>query len=222
MGDRLRALSRHWPILLPIAFECVLLHAWLSTGLVIGSDWVRRSHDELLSYFPWPHAWSGAQQIGENQEVYMTYFPIFAVCGLIAKMGGSWELAERICYLWPYLILAVWGSYALGYRLTGSPIASAAGSFVFIASTWTVALVERGGIPSIVAAAIIPFIAIAALAFIDKPTPRRGIALSALFVVQVAYDLRYVYIALVLCAIILVDRLIKDGSLRRLRIAVPG
>ncbi|HEY5096215.1 MAG TPA: hypothetical protein VII69_13970 [Candidatus Eremiobacteraceae bacterium] len=222
MLDRFRGLSRHWPILLPIIFECVLFHAWLSSGLVIGSDWVRRSHDELLSFFPWPHAWSGAQQIGENQEVYMTYFPIFAVCGLIAKMGGSWELAERICYLWPYLILAVWGSYAFGYRLTGSPIASAAGSFVFIASTWTVALVERGGIPSIVAAAIIPFIAIAAFAFVDKPTPRKGIVLSALFVVQVAYDLRYVYIALVLCAIILVDRLIKDGSFRRLRLAVPG
>jgi len=141
MGDRLRALSRHWPVLLPIAFECVLLHAWLSTGLVIGSDWVRRSHDELLSYFPWPHAWSGAQQIGESQEVYLTSFPIFALCGLIAKLGGGWELAERLCYLWPYLILAPWGSYALGMRLTRSPIASAAGSFIFIASTWTIALI---------------------------------------------------------------------------------
>jgi len=222
MVDRIRTLSRHWPILLPIAFECVLFHAWLGSGLVIGSDWVRRSQDELLSFFPWPHAWSGAQQIGENQEVYMTYFPVFALCGLVAKMGGSWELAERIFYLWPYLILSVWGSYALGYRLTRSPIASAAGSFVFIVSTWTIALVERGGIPSIVAAAIIPFIAIAALAFVDKPSPRKGVMLSALFLVQVAYDLRYVYIAIVLCAIIVIDRLIRDRSLWRLRLAVPG
>jgi hypothetical protein len=222
MLDRFRSLSRHWPILLPIAFECVLFHAWLGSGLVIGSDWVRRSQDELLSFFPWPHAWSGAQQVGENQEVYMTYFPVFALCGWIAKFGGNWDLAERICYLWPYLVLSVWGSYALGYRLTRSPIASAAGSFVFIVSTWTVALVERGGIPSIVAAAIIPFIAIAALAFFEKPSPRKGIVLAALFFVQVAYDLRYVYIAIVLCAIIGVDRLIKDGSFRRLRLAVPG
>ena len=222
MLDRLRSLSRHWPILLPIAFECVLFHSWLGSGLVIGSDWVRRSQDELLSYFPWPHAWSGAQQIGENQEVYMTSFPIFALCGLIAKLGGTWELAERLCFLWPYLILAVWGTYALGYRLTRSPIASAAGSFVFIVSTWTVALVERGGIPSIVAAAIIPFIVIAALAFIDKPSPRKGIVLAALFLVQMTYDLRYVYIAIVMCAIIGIDRLIRDGSLRRLRLAIPG
>ncbi|HEY7980616.1 MAG TPA: hypothetical protein VID19_03965 [Candidatus Eremiobacteraceae bacterium] len=222
MLDRFRALSRHWPILLPIAFECVLFHAWIGSGLVIGSDWVRRSQDELLSFFPWPHAWSGAQQIGENQEVYMTSFPIFALCGLIAKLGGGWELAERLCYLWPYLILSVWGSYALGYRLTRSPLASAAGSFIFITSTWTVALVERGGIPSIVAAAIIPFIAIAALSFIDKPSPRKGVLLSALFLVQMTYDLRYVYIAIVLCAIIGIDRLIRDGSLRRLRLAVPG
>ena len=222
MRDRLRSLSRHWPILLPIAFECVLFHAWLGSGLVVGSDWVRRSQNELLSYFPWPHAWNGSQQIGENNEVYMTSFPVFALCGLIAKLGGSWELAERVCYLWPYLILAVWGSYALGLRLTRSPIASATGSFVFIVSTWTVALVERGAIPSIIAAAVIPFIAIAALAFIDKPSPRKGIALSALFVVQMAYDLRYVYIAIVFCAIIGIDRLIRDGSLRRLRVAVPG
>jgi hypothetical protein len=199
-----------------------LFHAWLGSGLVIGSDWVRRSQDELLSYFPWPHAWNSAQQIGENNEVYMTSFPIFALCGLIAKLGGNWELAERLCYLWPYLILSVWGSYALGYRLTRSPISSAAGSFVFIASTWTVALVERGGIPSIVAAAMIPFIAIATLAFIDKPSARTGVMLSAMFLVQMLYDLRYVYIALVLCAILFIDRLIKDRSLRRLRLALPG
>lgn len=218
----LRTLRRHWPVLLPIAYVCVLFHGWLGGGLVIGSDWVRRSQDELLSYFPWPHAWNSAQQIGENQGVYLTGFPVFALCGLIARLGGSWELAERLCFLWPYLILSVWGSYALGYRLTRSPIASAVGAFVFIASTWTIALVERGGISSIVAAAIMPFIAIAALGFVSKPSVRGGVLIAALLLAQIAYDLRYVYISLVLCAIVGIDRLIRDRSLRRLRLATPG
>ncbi len=218
----LDALRRHWPVIVPVVFECVLFQAWLHPGLVIGSDWARRNHAELLSWFPWPHLWNAAQQVGENNEVFMSFFPVFAVCGLLAHLGFDWPFIERVCFLWPYLVLAPWGSYALGYRLTRVPVAAAIGSFVFIVSSWTVALVERGGIPSIVAACGLPFVAIAAMRFIQRPTPRRALALAGTFMLIMVYDLRYDYIAVVLCVILAIDALVRERSLARLRVAGPG
>jgi hypothetical protein len=213
----LKQLRRHWPLVLPAILALAVFHAWVTPGLVLGSDWVRRVPDELNAFFPWPPAWNGAQQLGETNEVYLFEFPLFSLMGLFSRLHVSWSVIERVFFLWPYLVLGVAGPYALAIRLTRSPFASAVAASICVVNTWVLMATERGAIPSLIAAALIPLFMLMVLNFIERPTPRRGLAIGLVLTVLLIYDLRYVYISVIMALIFAVEQLCRDRSLARLR-----
>jgi hypothetical protein len=213
----LKLLRRHWPIVLPAILALAVFHAWVTPGLVLGSDWVRRVPDELNAFFPWPPAWNGAQQLGETNEVYLFEFPLFSLMGLFSRLHVSWSVIERVFFFWPYLILGVAGPYALAMRLTRSPFASAVAASICVVNTWVLMATERGAIPSLIAAALIPLFMLMTLNFIERPTVRRGLGIGLVLTVLLIYDLRYVYISVIMALIFAVEQLCRDKSLERLR-----
>lgn len=218
----LKLLRRHWPIILPAILTLGVFHAWVTPGLVLGSDWVRRVPDELNAFFPWPPAWNGSQQLGETNEVYLFEFPLFSLIGLLSKLHVSWSVIERVFFFFPYLVLGVAGPYALAVRLTRSPFASAVAASICVVNTWVLMATERGAIPSLIAAALIPLFMLMTLNFIERPTVRRGLAIGLVLTVLLIYDLRYVYISVIMALIFAVEQLCRDKSLERLRrAAVP-
>ncbi|MGB6061552.1 MAG: hypothetical protein WBG27_07620 [Candidatus Aquilonibacter sp.] len=213
----LKLLRRHWPIVLPAILALAVFHAWVTPGLILGSDWVRRVPGELNAFFPWPPAWNGAQQLGETNEVYLFEFPLFSLMGLLSRLHVSWSVIERVFFFWPYLVLGVAGPYALAIRLTRSPFASALAASICVVNTWVIMATERGAIPSLIAAALIPLFMLMALNFIERPTSRRGLAIGLVLTVLLIYDLRYVYISVIMSLIFAVEQLCRDRSLERLR-----
>jgi len=213
----LSLLRRHWPIVLPALLTLAVFHAWAQPGLILGADWVRRVPAELNTFFPWPPAWNGAQQLGETNEVYLFEFPLMSLMGLLSRLDVSWSVIERVLFLWPYLILSVACPYALAIRLTRSPYASAVAASICTVNTWVIMATERGAIPSLIAAALIPLFMLMALNFIERPTPRRGLAIGLVLTVLLIYDLRYVYISVIMSLIFAVEQLFRDKSLERLR-----
>jgi hypothetical protein len=215
-------LARHWPIILPCVLTAAVFHAWLQPGPIIGADWVRRVPAELNGFFPWPHVWNGSQQLGETNEVYLNYFPLFALMGLLSRLHLPWSVIERLLFLFPYLVLSVVAPYALAYRLTRSAPAASVGASLFTVNTWIVMATERGAIPSIVAASLLPWFFCAVLAFIERATVRRGVGLSLILTAVLIYDLRYVYIGVIFAIVLSAEALLRDRSLRRAIRAVPA
>ncbi len=216
------SIYRHWPILLPAILTLAVFHAWVQPGLILGADWVRRVPDELNAFFPWPPAWNGAQQLGETNEVYLFQFPLMSLMGLLSRLHVTWNVIERLLFLWPYLILSVVCPYALALRLTRSTYASAIVASMCTVNTWVIMATERAAIPSLVAAALIPLFMLMAINFIERATVRRGLALGLILTVLLIYDLRYVYISVFMAIVLAAEQLCRDRSLERLkRAALP-
>lgn len=216
---RLAIVRRHWPLLIPIIFALSVFHAWIEPGLLLGADWVRRVPGEMNGYFPWPHVWNSAQQIGENDDSLLSYFPLFSAIGLFSRLHVGWNAIERIFFFFPYLLLSIGSPYVFTLRLTRSPLASAFAATMWTVNTWIIMATERGAIPSIVAASVLPLFFWFAIRFIERATLRRGLGLGLLLTAVLLYDLRYVYIGIVFAAILGAEQLVRDRSLRRLRAA---
>ena len=218
----LSLLRRHWPIVLPAILTLAVFHAWVVPGLILGADWVRRVPAELNAFFPWPPAWNGAQQLGETNEVYLFQFPLMSLMGLLSRLGVSWNVIERVLFLWPYLILSVVCPYALAVRLTRSPAASAVAAAMCTVNTWVIMATERAAIPSLIAAAVMPLFILLTLSFIERSTVRRGLGLGLVLTLLLIYDLRYVYVSVFFACVLAFEQLCRDRSLERLkRSAMP-
>lgn len=141
-------------------------------------------------------------------------FPLWSITGLLARAGFGWAAGERVAWLWPYLALSVAAPYFLVYRLTRVPLAAALAASIFALNTWTIALVQRGHIPSLDAYAILPLVVWASMRLLQQPTPARSLAWVALLTAQILYDLRYAYIALIACAVFALVWLTRTGFSR--------
>ncbi len=192
----IRSIYRHWPILIPAVLVISVFHAWFVPGLILGADWVRRVPGELNTFSPWPHVWNDAQQLGENDSYDFNYLPLFSIIGLCSRLHVSWNVIERVFFLWPYVIASVLCPYVFVLRITRSTWASAVATCVWYVNTWIIMAAERGAIPSLVAASLMPLFYVFVLRLIDKATMKRALMLAILISAILLYDLRYVYIAL--------------------------
>lgn len=218
----LHFLRRHWPLVIPFVLSFSVFHAWLKPGLLLGADWVRRVPDEMYWYWPWPHVWNPAQQMGESNAMYLSSFPIFSLMGLASHLGVSWNVIERIFFFWPYLAISAISPYAFAFRLTRSPYGAAVAASFFTVNTWIIMATERGAIPSIFAAALVPLFLVLVIRFIETPSPRCGLGLGLFLTMILIFDLRYVYIGLFFGCVLAAEQLVRDRSLLRLRRALPG
>ena len=193
---------RHWPVAFAAVFAGWVYHAWLAPGLVMGDDFFRFSDQVLRSDFPWMRAWDSTFAFGLSTATQAPEYPLWSIAGLLARAGLGFEVSERVVWLWPLLILLVAAPYALAYRLTHSAWASTLGGAVFAVNTWTVALVQRGHISSLVAYALMPLAALACHAWLRRCDLQRSVVFAAILTVEVMYDLRYAYMAVGICAVI--------------------
>jgi hypothetical protein len=195
-------LRRHWPVIVPFALALGIFHAWFASGLLLGDDQFRFSRDQLASYFPWRNAWDPSFVFGVSSGDASPGYPLWAVAGLLTHLGADFAVVERLVWFWPLFFLLVLAPYAFVYRLTHAPWAAAVAAAVFAVNTWTVSLVQRGHIPSLVAYALMPAAAFAWIVLLRRRGPVDAVAFAALLTLQVMYDLRYAYITASACLII--------------------
>ena len=215
-------LRRHWPIVLPVILVLSVFHAWVFPGLLLGADWVRRVPGEMYWYWPWPHVWNPAQQMGESNAMYLSSFPVLSLVGLASHLHVSWPTIERLFFFWPYLVVSVVSPYAFAYRLTRSPYGASLAASLVTVNTWVIMAAERGAIPSLIAAWMLPLFWVLAIRFIEQPSVRRGMWMGLLLTLVLVYDLRYVYIGMFFAGILAAEQLLRDRSFARARAALTG
>jgi len=132
----------------------------VSSGSDRGEDFGNTgwNDDALLShYFPLPDLWDPSFNLGVPVDFNLANVPLFWIADS-REIGLGWTVSERLLWLFPLFVLLPLSPYVLAMRLTKSPWASSAAGLVFSLNTWTVGLIERGHIPSLVAYALIPLV----------------------------------------------------------------
>jgi hypothetical protein len=196
-------LRRHWPWVFAAGFAVSVYRAWLTPGFLFGDDQFRFADALTRTYFPWRSAWDGSILFGTSAAYASPSFPVWSFVGLLARLGAGFDVGERVVWFWPLLALLVTSPYALAYRLSRSAWAATVAASLYAVNTWTVALVQRGHIPSLVAYAVMPFAVMAFAAWLRRPTARASLLFAGLLTFQNMYDLRYAYIACIVCLILM-------------------
>jgi hypothetical protein len=198
-------LRRNAPLFLVYVALFVLVRAWFVPGLIAGEDFATSGWDgkALLQHdFPWPDSWDPSLNMGAQGDPYMVAYPLLVVAGLLTKLGIDWTVIERLLWLFPLFVLLPLAPYVLALRLTKSRWAATAGALVFSINTWTVGLIERGHIPSLIAYALLPLVIYAARSAMQNGSRRSTVWLGALVLVQGMYDIRYAYLTVIALAVL--------------------
>lgn len=208
-------LGKHWGLLVPLCISLSVLRAWFFPGLIAGDDFIPYSRDVLASYFPWRYFWDPGFHLGAATAQFSPGFPIWIASGALAKLGFGWSVSERLFWLFPYAIGAPLTAYFLCFRLTRNTAAAACGAAVFVLNPWTIGLVQRGHIPSLVAYTCMPLAVFGILKLNSSKTAKYAVALAIVLSVQVMYDLRYTYITCWLLIAIALAYIIQGQSAHR-------
>jgi len=215
-----RLLRRHGLIVFPWIALSAMLHAWFLPGRILGDDFTPpppQSSWMLQHHLPWPSLWDPTFALGHDVTTWAPSFPLWFLSGLFGDLGCSWSVIERLLWLFPLFVLLAVAPYALIWSLTRSSLAATSAALLFAMNTWTVGLLQRGHVPSLIACALIPLLLLAIrAAFVGDRWA--SIRLAALFSLQIFYDIRYAYMSLICMAIATLWWLSSEP--RRLRIAM--
>jgi hypothetical protein len=198
IGRAALAVARHWPLLIPLAAFATIVRAWFLPGLIAGEDFGAfgwSDIDYLRAGGPWPSAWDPTYGFGLNTQLWSTMFPILALAGMFARAGASWSVIERVFFLFPLVALIVCVPYAFAYRLLRDRWAAATAALLFAVNTWTIGLIERGHLPSLIAYALIPPVALVCIRAVERPGARLGALLGLAGFASTLLEPRYTYMA---------------------------
>lgn len=212
-----RGLLRHASIFIPLALFAVSVHAWFTLGSITGDDFSAppsRDPDILKSFFPWPSLWDPSYITGFDQSLWLPQFPLWSLAGALARVGASWPGIERMLWLYPLVILIVIAPYLAAMRLTRNPFAAATCATLYSLNTWTIGLIERGHLSSLLSYAIMPLTLLAAHSLSHARKLSSAIYFAALFTIQVCFDIRYAYIV---CLFLILALFFQVAGLTRAR-----
>lgn len=221
-----RVLEIHWPILLPAALLGLILHAWFAPGLVVGEDFqappIAASFGTLDHSGIWLSSYDMSQG-GFNLQAWWTAFPLWAIVGALHGHGVPWDLIERLFWLWPCYIFVLVFPYRFFLRRNVSPLAAAVGTTVFAVNTWTIALIERGHIPAIIAYALMPLVVDAFINVLRRADYRSSFVFALIVTLQMIYEVRYAFLTVCACFILAIVTFFmspKSYDARRTAIAI--
>ena len=130
-------------------------------------------------------------------------YPVWAVVGLLHRHGVSWNVLERVFWLWPCVLLLIAAPYRFLLRRGVTPAAAAIGAAVFGFNTWTIGLIQRGHIPALIAFAIMPIVIDALIDLLETPSRRTILTLAAIATLQIMYEIRYTYLTVIVCVVLI-------------------
>ena len=175
-------------------------HSWISTQPLAAGDWAWRDGPRLSSYFPWPGIWDPSLGLGgANRFLAAFRFPVYAVAGLMSRLGASWTVIEKLLYFVPFAALLPVAGWLLAREIMGSTRWTLLTPLLLLGNTYF--LIESNGeIPLTLSEAI----GMVALLGFLRAMRRRSLGwalLTGLLVAAAcAFDIRPAYLCVVLMA----------------------
>lgn len=193
LPKRSRQASKH-RITVPeaIGFVAVLAvyHGVFLPGAISWGDWgYYINAGALRRMFPVPSLWSFAN-LGKDNIVGLPLAPIEELMALMAHLGLSFSLIERVLFYLPAVILPYLGMVVLLRAIGTTPVGAAVAGLLFATNTYWLQMIAGGQVTLGMGYALAPWVALAALQLYRRGGLARGGLLGLLVGIQAWYDPR--------------------------------
>jgi hypothetical protein len=109
--------TKYWPIILLITIAIVSHIAWLTPDSIITfADWSHWSHTALLEAHKGWSTWLSYEEFG-RPNIQVAFYPFILIWSLIGNLGGSYDLAVKITFMIPIIILGFLAPYMLAISI---------------------------------------------------------------------------------------------------------
>jgi len=220
LRDRLRSLAalmnrRPGVVLVTLVILALAVRqSWLGTGPLVSGDWGWATQGKLAEYFPWPRIWNDTLGIGGENAVENAFrFPVYVVAGMLAHLGANWAIVERVVYFIPYAVVLPVAGWLLSREILGKTSFVLLTPLLLVGNTYFL-MVGNTEVPLAFSAAIG---ILALFTYIKAMKTGRvwwGIATGLLLAVATAYDIRPVYITILMIVAYYLVLCVSNTSLR--------
>ncbi len=188
----------------------------LSTG-----DWSYKFPQTILDFKLYPYAWGPTFNNGMGGSTIfllpLNTFFVGSASILFSFFHLPWVLIEKLVWFWPYLIIAVSGSYFLFRRFViNDNMLALVSSLIFTTNTYSLMVTGGGQIGVGAAYALIPWVFWGFLNTLES-TRKHGLITKSSIVaglilsLQLVFDLRIVYVTLVSLSIYYLFYVLSSG-----------
>jgi tetratricopeptide (TPR) repeat protein len=191
--------------------------AWISAMPLAAGDWAWRSGSRLSAFFPWPSLWDSTLSLGgANRFLAAFRFPVYAVAGVLAHLGASWTLIEKVLFFIPFAALLPVAGWLLAREIMGRTRWTLLTPLLLLGNTYF--LVEANGeIPLTLSEAIGVLALLGFLRSMRRRSAGWAAATGLLMAVACTFDIRPAYLCLVLMAMYFVILALTSPDWRIIR-----
>jgi tetratricopeptide (TPR) repeat protein len=196
-------------------------YVWLfSLGPLDAGDWKWPTRGRLLEWFPWPSVWNDTLGLsGENRFLDAFRFPVYAVDGFIASLGGTWSVVERLVYMLPFAVLLPVGGWLLAREVLGSTRWTLLAPVLLMGNTYFL-INGDGEVPLVLSEAIGCVVLVLFLRSMHRFSLRWALAAGLLLAVGSASDLRPAFLTVLLMVGYLVIIAVAEPTWRMIRLRI--
>jgi len=202
----------------------IVFRAWFLPGLITGGDFWSffKSMYAIRPIFLYAWNWSGPNGIGSFVSPFLWVYLNFGIpiTSLGKWLGLSWDIIERVWYLFPFLIINLFSSFFLFKKLFSNINFAILSSAIYTLNTYILMIVGGGQIAGIgIAYALFPIVLYSFAKVINlektgKETFKYSLIASIILSLQLLFDIRITYISLVAIFVYWVIKIFQNRSLK--------
>ena len=179
-------------IFLLIILSLVIFFRWLNFSVFTYSDISYVFSEALRGYLP-PSVWVSSNNLG-FLDTLIWRLPFYTMLGIIGNFGYGSNVAEKLLYFWPIILLAPIGSFLIVRKVCKDDLAGFIGSLVFTYNTYFLSINTQGHQLLTLAFILSVFALYFYILYLEKKTfIFAALTVLTLFVINF-YDLRALYI----------------------------
>lgn len=187
-----------------------VLHSLFSFAPLSANDFPYLSQGELQQRLSIPYAWwdRGSQGLGEYAIPFIWVWPMDVLYGFFAKIGFSFSMIERLLGIFPALLLGVYGMRKLLQSYALDEISIFVGTLIYLLNTYVLLLLDGGQLAFVLSYTLFPLVFVYAKRAIEINTLDSILIFAAFLGLLSFFDIRYVYITVILMGIYTVYNLL--------------
>lgn len=183
--------------ILSLVFIIILLFSswFLNYGTITTGDWMYLSIKKLGDFFSIPYIWD--QEYLGRINLLLSNYPVNFIWGLSSKLI-SYEVSERIFFLFFGSIANSLGFYYLAKHITKNKIASIFGSLFYSFNTYFLVSLASGHINLYCAVGLLPISFLFFIKSIEQKLLKHSLYSAFLLTIMSFYDFRFFYLTLII------------------------